>query len=250
VSAPPASNSAWLVPELGPSLGRLVDPPPSPAGLLLVPLDDIRLALVSGVFDLAGAGRAFAASGDPQGAVASLGRVAWLQLWEKAVATAAARIAGEASARLRDAAAESRFPARRLQALLPSDQDVRAIAARIGSGGGPFVAALDALEHSGYASGTRAREALGLRGWQDALATTARRLESAWMALEAAAREEQEHWAGEIRQVRGWRRPAWPLWAVTAVVVGAAAYVGLVLGGYLPVPEMLEGLAALWWSRV
>ena len=246
----PASDSTWLVPELGPSLGRLVDPPPTPAGALLVPLDDIRLALVSGVFDLAAAGRSFAASGDPQGAVASLGRVAWLHLWEKAVATAAARIAGEANARLRDAAAESRFPARRLHALLPGDEEVRAIGARIGSGGGPFVAALDALEHSGYGSGTRAREVMGLRGWQEALTAAARRLESAWMALEAAALEEQEHWAGEIGLVRTWRRPTWPLWLITAVVVGAAAYVGLVLGGYLPVPPMLHDVAAFWWSRM
>ena len=75
-----------------------------------MPLDDIRLTLVSGVFDLAGAGRSFAASGDQQGAVASLGRVAWLQLWEKAVATVAGRIAGEANAALRHAGEESRFP--------------------------------------------------------------------------------------------------------------------------------------------
>ena len=33
-----------------------------------------------------------------------------------------------------------------------------------------------------------------------------------------------------------------------AVVVGAAAYVGLVLGGYLSVPPALEGLAEWWWT--
>jgi hypothetical protein len=32
------------------------------------------------------------------------------------------------------------------------------------------------------------------------------------------------------------------------VVVGAAVYVGLVLGGYLRVPPALEGLADWWWA--
>jgi hypothetical protein len=37
---------------------------------------------------------------------------------------------------------------------------------------------------------------------------------------------------------------------VTAAVVGGAAYLGLVLGGYLPVPPALEGLATLVWTRL
>ena len=246
----PLSDATWIVPELGPSLGRLVDQPASRSGSLLVPLDDIRLDLVTGVFDLASAGRSFAAAGDHQGAVSSLGRVAWLQLWEKAVATAAARIAGEANAGLRHAAEESRFPPRRLQALLLGDQDVRAIGARLGSGGGSFVAALDALEQAGHASGTRARGLLGVGAWQEALGAVARRLESAWLALEDASRVEQERWAAEIAQVRAWHRPTWPVWLITAAVVGAAGYLGLVLGGYLPVPPFLEGVAAFWWARV
>ena len=50
--------------------------------------------------------------------------------------------------------------------------------------------------------------------------------------------------------MRAWRRPTWPLWLLTAVVAGAATYLGLVLGGYLPVPPPLEGLAAFWWARL
>ena len=50
----PASDALWTVPELGPSLGRLVDPSAASPGALRVPLDDIRLTLFSGVFDLAG----------------------------------------------------------------------------------------------------------------------------------------------------------------------------------------------------
>jgi hypothetical protein len=215
-----------------------------------VPLDDIRLVLVTGVFDLAGAGRSFAAAGDQQGAVASLGRVAWLQLWEKAVAAAAARIAGEANAGLRHAAQESRFPPRRLQKLMLGDQEVRAIGARLGSGGGPFVAALDAVEQAGHAAGARARRGEATGSWQDALGAAARRLESAWLALEEAAGLENERWTAEIAQVRAWRRPTWALWLITALASAAAAYVGLVVGGYLPVPAFLRGLAAFWWTHL
>ena len=52
MTAPPDA-----IPELGPSLGRLVDPPAGVPGALRVPLDDIRIDLVTGVFDLAGAGQ-------------------------------------------------------------------------------------------------------------------------------------------------------------------------------------------------
>jgi hypothetical protein len=239
----------WIVPELGPSLGRLVAPPPSASGALRVPLDDIRLDLVTGVFDLTGAARSFAASGDHAGAIASLGRVAWLALWEKAAANAAARIVTEANAGLRLAAEESRFSQRRLRRLVLGDDDVRAIGARLGSGGAPFVAALDALEQAVHTTGSsRGRNLAGARTWQAALGATARRLESAWLALEDAARVEQERWAVEIARVRAWRRPVWPIWLITAVVVAGAGYLGLVLGGYLPVPSGLEGFASFWWN--
>jgi hypothetical protein len=247
----PGSEQLWIVPELGPSLGRLVDPPPAPRGALRVSLEDIRLGLVTGVFDLAAAGRSFAAGGDHESAVASLGRVAWLGLWEHAVETAAARIAGEANAGLRLAAEESRFPRRRRERLELTDDDVRAIGARLGSGGAQFVAALDQLELAVRTTGSaRGRGAAGALAWQAALAAAARRLESAWLALEAGARREQERWASEIARVRAWHRPTWPLWLLTAVVAGAATYLGLVLGGYLPVPPPLEGLAAFWWARL
>ena len=244
-----SSEELWVVPELGPSLGRLVDPLPAPRGALRVPLDDIRLDLVSGVFDLAGAARSFAAAGDHAGAIASLGRVAWLGLWEKAAATAAARIVTETNAGLRLAADESRFSRRRLRRLMLGDDDTRAIGARLGSGGAPFVAALDALEQAVHGTGTsRGRGTAGAQAWQAALGAAARRLESAWLALEDAARLEQERWAAEIARVRAWRRPTWPIWLVTGIVVAAAGYLGLVLGGYLPVPPNLERFATFWWT--
>jgi hypothetical protein len=241
----------WTVPELGPSLGSLTDPPAAgPKSPLGLTYDDIRLDLVTGIFDLAGAGREFAAAGDSDGAMASLGRVAWLGLWERAVAAAAARIAQAANARLRAAAVESRYPRRRLRELLLTPADVRATAARLGSGGAPFVAALDALEQSVHAAGGGGmRPAARREEWRAALEGGARRLESAWLALLSTAHLEEQHWRQEADRVRGWRRPMWPIWLVSVGVVAAATYVGLVLGGYVRVPAFLRALADFWWSR-
>jgi hypothetical protein len=253
LSLPPTSAESWTVPELGPSLGRLGDPPVAPVspGPLSIGLEDIRLDLVTGIFDIAGAARSFAVAGDRQGAVASLGRVAWLGLWERGVAAAAQRLADVVNARLREAAAESRLPPSRLATFLLNPEDVRAVASRLGSGGASFVSALDALEQTvpaAAASGARAR--LGQEEWQVALATAARRLESAWLALTEAAQREQSRWMVEVERVRAWRRPRWPLWVLTLALLLALGYLGLVLGGYLSVPTPLRGIAEWWWSHL
>jgi hypothetical protein len=250
---PPSSTDAWVVPELGPALGRLSDPPvtpSSPSGLGIT-LEDLRLDLVTRLFDVAGAARAFMAAGDRQSAVSSLGRVAWLELWERTVAAVAQRIVEAVNTRLRDAAAEARFPAKRLGPALLNQDDLRAIGARLGSGGAGFVAALDALEQTVPAAAAEgARGRLGKEEWQLALGATARRLESAWLALTQAAKLEEQHWLNEIERVRSWRRPTWPLWLITILLLLTLGYVGLVVGGYLPVPAPLRGLAELWWSRL
>ncbi len=185
------SPEKWEVPELGPSLGRLTDPAQPSAGPLGVRLDDIRLKLVTGVFELAGAARSFAAAGDAVGAAASLNRVAWLALWEHAVAASAERITTTVNARLQEAAAESRYPRRRLRVVVLTPADTRAIAARLGGGGAPFVAALDELEQVAYRISPQAgRERAVAATWRAALSATARRLEAAWLALEEAAERE------------------------------------------------------------
>jgi hypothetical protein len=250
LSLPRTDPEAWLVPELGPALGHLSDPPlPHQPSSSTVELDDIRLELVTGVFELAGAARSFAAAGDRQGAIASLARVGWLQLWERAVDRAARRMAEMVDTRLIAAAAESRLPRARLELLRLTPEDVRAIASRLGSGGAGFVSALDTLEQAvpgATASGARGQS--NFQGWQQGLEAAARRLESAWLALVAASQVEERRWNGEIDRVRAWRRPTWPLWLFTLLVLASLTYLGLVLGGYLPVPPLLKPLAQLWWS--
>jgi hypothetical protein len=244
------SREKWEVPELGPSLGRLTDPAPPPAERPAVRLDDIRLKLVTAVFELAGAGRAFAAAGDPVGAAASLNRLAWLTLWEQAVAASAERVTATVNARLEEAAAESRYPRRKLRKVALTPADTRAIAARLGGGGAPFVAALDELEQAAYGVSTQGAREGGAAAWRAALTAAARRLEAAWIALEEAADREQHRWQADVRRVHTWRLPRWPLWIVTVLVLGGAVYLGLVLGGYVPVPPMLEGFAEFWWARM
>ena len=244
------SQGAWEVPELGPSLGRLTDPAQPTAGPLGVRLDDIRLKLVTGLFELAGAGRSFGAAGDPEGAVSSLSRQEWLAQWEQAVAASAERVTATVNARLEGAAAESRYPRRKLTRVLLTPADTRAIAARLGGGGAPFVAALDELEQASNAvSGSRSRDRAAAAAWRSALTACARRLEAAWLELEEAAVREQLRWQADVGRVHAWHLPRWPLWLVTALVLGAAVYLGLVLGGYVRVPPVLRGFAEYWWSR-
>lgn len=244
--------AAALVPELGPSLGRLCDPPGRHrTGEDWVDLEDVRVELATAVFELAGAAREFAAAGDRASAVSSLNRVALLGAWERAVGEAAGRLCRAIDARLAAAADAARMPRRRRRSLPLTEADRRAIAARLGAGGLPFLQSLEALEATvPAASADGARGEAGLADWQDALLAAARRLESAWLALESAARREQGVWSPEIARVLAWRRPTWPLWVVTAVVLAAAAYLGLVLGGYLAVPGPLRGLAEWWWARM
>ncbi len=236
-----------VVPELGPLLGRLAAPP-SPHAVRpgAVSLDDIRLALATELFDLAGAAREFAGAGDPAAGIESLTRHEWLGAWEHAVSAASARVADRIDAQLRSAAAESRLPARRLRTELLTDDERRGIAVRLGSGGGALVTALDTLE-AAVRRATRSPE--GMAAWRDALAMVARRLETAWVELEAAVRHEESAWQEDTARVRAWRRPAWPLWVITAVVLAAATWLGLIFGGYVTAPEFVRPLAEAWWAR-
>jgi hypothetical protein len=238
------------VPEIGPHFGDLLTPP----GLarpgrppLWIPLDDIRLTLVTGVLELAGAARELAAGGDRAAAVATLGRQPWSALWDQAVASAAGRIAETVDLRLASAAAESRYPRRRLEAARLTTEETRAIAARLGANAEDFALALDALEQTLPAASAGEQIEAGMAAWREALAAAARRMGSAWLALEDAVAAEETRWRPEVAAIRAWRRPRWPLWLVTALVVAAAVYLGLVAGGYLPAPEPLRPFAEFWW---
>ncbi len=236
-----------LIPELGPALGRLAAPPAAvPPGR--VPLDDLRLNLVTQVFEHAAAGRRF--GDDPVAAAAALSRAAWLGPWEQTVAAAAARLADYVDRQLRAAAAEARLPPKQRARLTLSESDRREIAGRLGAGSLPLFRSVEALERANpsvIGSGTRQDPVV--EEWREALLAVARRLEAAWISLEEAAAREPAFWLPAVEEVRAWRRPAWPLWTVTAIGLLVATYLGLVLGGYLPAAGPAGALARAWWYR-
>jgi hypothetical protein len=232
------------IPELGPLLGHLAEPAGGRAGP--VPLDDIRLQLVSDLFELAGAARSFADAGDLVSAAQSLNRHGWLAAWERAVAAAARRVAERIEHQLRSAAAESRLPARRLKRVLLTEDERRGIAVRLGTGGALLVDALDEMEQS--VRETARRGATG-EAWRDALAAVARRLESAWASLERAAVAEDVAWREDADDVRRWKRPRWPLWLLTLLLLALLGWVAMVLGGFIDAPAWFRPVAQWWWNR-
>ncbi len=246
----PAARTPLVIPELGPSLGRLVSPPPPAPGTPphWISLDDIRVTLVSQLFELAGDARRWAQEGDRELALATLNSTAWDTAWGSAVESVAERATATVSDRLLAAARESRLP-RRHARMLPLDAaEVRAFAARLDVGGGELRQALASLDRLAPAARSERAPAAAVQEWQDALGTAARRLEAAWLALEDALAREWREWNAEIEEVRAWRRPLWPLVLIGLLLFGTAGYCGLVLGGYLPVPGPLDALVARIWS--
>ena len=240
-------SQVTLLPELGPHLGRLcalADPAPRWVGL-----EDVRLDLATGVLELASAARAF---GDDQVAVAgALRRHEWLALWDDALRRAAERTVATIDEGLVSAATVVRLPRRRIAALRVTAEERDAITARLGAGAAPFVAALDRMDQLAAAIGRPGSAgAAAFDAWWGAVIDGARRLEAAWASLERAVASEELRWMPELRRVAAWRRPTWPLWLLTALVLALASWLGLVLGGYVPAPAWLRPLADFWWSRV
>lgn len=226
------------VPELAPSLGRVLVPRRLEDPW--VPLDDIREELATRVMELGGEARAAASREQRDRVLEALSRRAWLAAWETAVRRVSERVTGALDQEIERAGRRVRMPRRPRRQRLLAGSEKRAIIARLAAGGEALVAALDGLD----AVALRVRDASVLdKGahteWQEALRTAARRLEAAWLALEAQVEDERRQWAAEIESVSRWRPSIWPLvvaWVPLAIVL---VWLGLVLGGYLPAPAWL-----------
>jgi hypothetical protein len=230
------------VPELAAALGRII----VPRRLLdpWVPVDDIREELATRVLELGGEGRAAAAregDGDSRARVLEVtGRRAWAAAWDHAVRRAGARVADALDAEITRAARQVRLPRRRLRRHLLTNAEKRAIVARLGTGGGPFVAALDELESTAArASDASVLEKDAHAGWQESLRTVARRLEAAWLALEAEVDAERERWNPEIETLAAWRPSLLPIFVVWVPLAALLVWLGLMLGGYVAAPAWL-----------
>lgn len=238
MSAPLKIPMPLRVPELAPSLGRVLVPRRLEEPW--VPLDDIREELATRVMELGGEARAAAAGEKRDAVLDAVSRKAWLAAWETAARRAGERVSAALDAQIERVAYRVRMPRvlRRRRRLAGSER--RAIGARLAAGGEPLVAALDALD----AAAARVRGASVLdkaahAEWQEALRTAARRLEAAWLALEEAVADEGRNWEDEIEAIGRWRPPLWPLLVVWTPLAVVLVWLGLILGGYLPAPAWL-----------
>jgi hypothetical protein len=220
-------------PELGPFLGHLASP--DAPGSRDPELEPVRLAMLSALFERAGRARAMLARGDAAGSRGALSRETWLGIWGEAVAGAAGALLGGTERRLRDAALVSRIRSRRIAALLPGGEDRRILGARLASAGIGLEQATLEL----------ARDSLD---WDETVRRCAGELTGAWDQLMVLARQEREFWDRRIADVRSWRRPWRPFILGAAALLLLAAWLGLVLGGYLPVPGFLRPLTDWYWS--
>ena len=221
------------IPELGPLLGSLVEPPDHDG--VEATLDPIRLAMVDAVFARAAQARRHLAQGEAEAARAGLGSTAWLEIWDDAAARSAATLVERTDRRMREAAAYSRLPARRLAALLPSAEDRAVLTAKLNAAGMGLEAAAPALDTPG-------------KDWDQAARRAAGELEQAWQRLIRAAEDEASIWERRIEEIRTWRRPWFPLAVGGGIALGLGTWIGLVLGGYLPVPGPMRPLAEWVWS--
>lgn len=237
------------IPELGPSLGKLVVPSASPAAASALPLEDIRLKLVSQLFEQSGDARRWLREGDRPLAFETINRQTWEASWNSAVQSVASRIAERANARMLAAGQESRIPPKRLAALALDAGEIQSLAARLGRAGDGLQEALTHLEAVTHAARSERATAEAVEAWQDALSTAARRTEAAWLTLEERVAEEWRHWEAEITGLRSWQRPTWPLVLICTATVALFLWAGLMVGGYVPIPDLLRPVAEWIWAR-
>jgi hypothetical protein len=221
------------IPELGPLLGTLVEPPDHDGEEAA--LDQTRLAMVDAVFARAAQARRHLAQGEEETARTALGGSAWLEIWDGAAARSAATLIERTERRMREAAAYSRFPARRLAVQLPSAEDRAVLTAKLNAAGMGLEAAGPALDAWGAE-------------WDQAARRAAGELEQAWQRLVRTAEDEMSIWDRRIEDIRTWRRPWLPLVVGGGIALGLGAWLGLVFGGYLPVPGPLRPFAEWVWS--
>ena len=229
------------VPELGPALGRLIVP--RRVTEPWVPLDDVREALATGVMECAGAARREAANGGKARALVALDREAWTRAWEEAVRHAADRIVTVLDRTLETEAKRVRMPRRRQHQLVVSPGERRAIAARLAAGGDTLDVALDEVARTTEAlARSWPGDAAARAEWRTAQQAAARRLEAAWLALEAQVEQERARWTAEVDAVKSWRPSLVPVFAIWTPFAAITIWLGLVLGGYLPAPQWLAAL--------
>jgi hypothetical protein len=239
------------VPEVGPSLGKVVigtgNQVPG------IPLESIRYRLATRIIEAAGEARQLAAGNERPAALQALGRDIWMEAWDEAVTAVTQQFAQRMGAHLVAEAQAVRMPKKKRRAVDLDDRERRALAARFGSAGTNLMPALDALEERAAAlAGSTGTDATALDAWQEAVTVAARRLEAGWLEIEVSLLAEVETWLRVADEVARWRKPLWPVLVVGLLAVGLAAYLGLMVGGVVSVPAWANGAWAVvspWLER-
>ncbi|MGH7584569.1 MAG: hypothetical protein ACREL5_15250 [Gemmatimonadales bacterium] len=196
--------------SLGVELGKVAHP--AGEGVF----DDVRLALVDALVAAKGAGR--------------LGQDEWETVFGAAMRSLRLRVLADVESNLRAAAANSRYPRRRIRRVLPDAVAAEALLQRLLAAGIP-------LEHyEGFADDPITRRA------------RAAALEASWEAAVEVAATEQTRWRGVAAAVAAWRRPVAPLWVISVVAVLLAAILAAWLSGLIASPTWFKPVNNLWWS--
>lgn len=194
---------------LAPDLGRIA------AGPGTAPYEDVRLRLLDALVTAKAEGR--------------LAQPAWQEAFDAAAQSLKLRVIADADQALRAAAEHSRYPARRLAALLPDTEVADILLQRLLAEGMPLER-LDGTPDDG--DGRRLR----------AIA-----IEAAWDGAARLAAGETMRWRALAEEVAAWRRPMRPFWVGATLALAVLALVSAWLGGQLAAPAWFVPVRDAFW---
>lgn len=194
---------------LAAELGRLAAPAHS------APFDDVRLALLDAIVAAKAAGR--------------MDQDAWEEVFGGAVRSVRLRVLADAEQMVRSAAAHSRYPARRLQTLLPDAEVAEMLLNRL------TAEAMPLERYAGLGDDPVSRRA------------RAAALETAWDGAVRVATAETARWRTIAMQVAAWRRPTGMLWTVSIALFLVALVIAGWLSGAIASPAWFRPVNDLWW---
>ncbi|MCH9014431.1 MAG: hypothetical protein IH877_01925 [Gemmatimonadetes bacterium] len=229
------------IPELGPSLGRMVSG--TDRRMDGIPLHEVRLRAVTRLFEHAGEARRLASNGERHSAITSLGRETWSSVWDQTVGEVTELALRQVSEEMESVAREARVPGRVLRRFLPSDHDRNVLRARLGSGGAPLVSALGALDQfAAQMEEATVDQRDALKNWQEALQRAGRRFAESCETMERTLDSELARLRAVTSSLATWKRSLTPVVAFFLIGEALAVWLGLVMGGFIDSPG--------WFSRV
>lgn len=198
-----------LAAPIAADLGHLADPAGDG------PFDDVRLALLDTLVTAKGEAR--------------LEHTVWQTAFEAAARSLRMRVIGDAEAALHSAALHSRYPQRRLAAVLPDAEGSDLLLQRLLAEG----MVLERLEQAPDNAGSRRARTLAMvSGWEGAV---------------RVAQGEAARWRAMAGEVARWRRPLRPFWIACAALAVLTLTLSGWLGGQLPAPAWFAPVRDAFW---